>query len=46
MQDWEIDCLKDLVRGTQVVQQHDEEPVVGKLVELSMSVLMVLNEHM
>lgn len=46
MQDWEADSLKHLVRSSEVVQKHDEEAMVSKLVEITMSVLMVLNKHM
>lgn len=45
MQDGEVDGFKDWVRCIEVVEQHDEESVVGQLVELGRSRLLVLEEH-
>ena len=45
MQHRETDGLKDLVRGSKVIQEHDKEAMVSQLVKISMSVLMILNKH-
>jgi len=45
MQDGEVDGFKDWVGCIEVVEQHDEESVVGQLVELGRSCLLVLEEH-
>lgn len=45
MQDRETDGLKDLVWSTKVIQQHDKEAMVSKLMKFSMPVLVILNKH-
>ena len=45
VQYWEANGLKDLIRSSKIVQKHDEETMVRKLVEISMSVFVILNEH-
>ena len=46
MQDGEADGVKDRVRSVEVVDEHDEETVVGQLVEVGRPRLLVLEEHM
>ena len=46
MQDGEADGVKDWVRSVEVVDEHDEETVVGQLVEVCCPRLLVLEEHM
>ena len=46
MQYGEADGIKHGVGGVEVVEQHDEEAVVGQLVELCGLGLVVLQEHM
>ena len=44
MQHWEVDCVKDRVQSAKVAEKHDEEPVVGQLMEVSVTTLMVMME--
>ena len=41
----EVDGLKDMLRGVQLNEQHDEDPVVGHLLEFRLPHFMVLKEH-
>ena len=45
MQHWEIDCVKDRVWSAKVAEEHDEEPVVSQLMEVSVTTLMVMVEN-
>ena len=40
-QNLEVDCLKNLVGGVELQEEHDEDPVVGNLLELGGSHVMV-----
>ena len=45
MQHWEVDRVKDRVRSAKVAEEHDEEPVVSQLMEVSVTTLMVVVEN-
>ena len=42
MQHWQVDGVKDRVRSAKVAEEHDEEPVVSQLMEVSVTTLMVV----
>ena len=43
-QNLEVDCLQNLVGGVKLQEEHDEDPVIGNLLELCGSYVMVDEE--
>ena len=45
VQHGEADGIEHRVRRTEVIEEHDEEPVVGQLVELVVTILVVMEQN-
>ena len=41
----EVDCLQDLLRGVELQEEHDEDAMVGDLLEFCCSYVMVYQQH-
>lgn len=41
----EVDSLQDVLRSIQLQQQHDEDAVVGQLLELRLTDIVILDQH-
>ena len=46
VQDREADGFKHRVRSSKIIEEHDKEAMIRKLMKVAMSVLMVLDQHM